>query len=248
MRAGPRASVDPRALADCDAVLVAVKSYATASALAPLRGVLRPHALVASVQNGIDNAEIARAALPGVRVVAGSTMQGAVSLGDGRIRPIRRAPTVFARDDTAPPTSDELAAAFRAAGLDASVVDDPAPLLWRKLVVNAALNPVGALARRTNGDVVTDPDLAPLARTLALEAGAVAAASGIDAGDAWATVQAAGRETAANQSSMLQDVDAGRPTEIEAICGAIVRRAGAHGIPVPLTEAMLRLVRARARG
>ena len=243
-----RASLDPHALADCDAVLVAVKAYATADALAPLRGILRPHALVATLQNGIDNADVARATLPGTRVVAGTTMQGAVLLGDGRIRPIARAATVFGRDDTSSPSSDELAAALRGCGLAASVVDDPAPALWRKLVVNAALNPLGALARRTNGDVVADPDLAPLARALAYEAGTVAKASGIDVGDPWQSVEAAGRATAANRNSMLQDLDAGRPTEIDAISGAIVRRARAHDIPVPLTETMLRLVRARERG
>jgi 2-dehydropantoate 2-reductase len=243
-----RASTDPRALAQCDAVLVAVKAYATADALAPLRGILPSRVLVASLQNGIDNVEIARTTLPGSRVVAGSTMQGAVLLGDGRIRPLARAATVFARDDAGSPSSDDLAGAFRAGGLEASVVDDPAPALWRKLVVNAALNPLGALARRTNGDVVADPDLAPLARALAGEAGAVAAAAGIDVGDPWATVEAAARATAANRNSMLQDLDAGRPTEIEAICGAIARRAHLYDVPVPLTETMLRLVRARERG
>lgn len=243
-----RASTDPGALGRCDAVLVAVKAYATADALTPLRGILPDRALVASLQNGIDNVEIARATLPGSRVIAGSTMQGAVLLGEGRIRPLARAATVFARDDADSPSSDDLAGAFRACGLDASVVDDPAPALWRKLVVNAALNPLGALARRPNGDIVVDPDLAPLARALAGEAGAVAAAAGIEIDDPWAEVEAAARATAANRNSMLQDLDAGRPTEIEAICGAIVRRAHLHGVPVPLTETMLRLVRARERG
>jgi 2-dehydropantoate 2-reductase len=242
-----RATTDPRALADRDAVLVAVKAYATQAALTPLRGVLPPHALVASVQNGLDNDAAARAALPGARIVAGSTMQGAIGLGPGRVQPIGRGATIFGRDDGASPTSGELAAAFAAAGLDARVVDDATPLLWRKLVVNAAINPLGALARRTNGDVVSDPDLVPLARSLVAEAVAVAASAGVEIDDAWAIVEAAGRASAANRNSMLQDLDAGRPTEIDAISGAIARRAAAHGIAVPLTVAMARLIRARGR-
>ena len=242
-----RATVDPRDLAGCEAAIVAVKSYATAAALAPLRGVLPPRALIASVQNGIGNAEAGRTALPDARVVAGSTTQGAIRLGDGRVRPVNRGTTVFGRSDGTPPTSEDLAAAFAAAGLDAHVVDDVDTLLWRKLIVNAAVNPVGALTGRTNGEVVADHELRPLARALAAEAEQVARAEGIDPGDAWGAVEAAARATAANRNSMLQDLDAGRPTEIDAIGGAIVQRARAHGLAVPLTEAVVRLVRARER-
>ncbi|MBV8368617.1 MAG: 2-dehydropantoate 2-reductase [Candidatus Eremiobacteraeota bacterium] len=241
------ATIEPERFADRDAVLVAVKAYATADSLAPLRGVLPAHALVASVQNGIDNAAHARAALPENRVIAGSTMQGAISLGEGRVRVVNRGETTFARDDRALPTSFDLAHAFIEAGLEARVVDDVEPVLWRKLLVNAALNPLGALAARTNGAVATDPDLAPLAEILAAEAAAVAASEGVEAGDPWGTVEAAARASAANRNSMLQDLDAGRPTEIDAISGAILRRARAHGIAVPLTETMLRLVRGRER-
>jgi 2-dehydropantoate 2-reductase len=242
-----RATTDPRTFADREAVIVAVKSHATAGALAPLRGVLPREALVASVQNGIGNAEAARAALPEARVVAGSTTQGAIGLGDGRVRPVNRGTTVFARSDGAAPTSEDLAAAFVAAGLDARVADDVDALLWGKLIVNAAVNPLGALTGRTNGDVVADPELSTLARALAAEAVQVARAEGVEPGDAWGAVEAAARATATNRNSMLQDLDAGRPTEIDAISGAIVRRARAHGIAVPLTETVLRLVRARER-
>ena len=240
-----RATAEPQGLAGRDAVIVAVKSYATTDALAPLRGVLPPYALVASVQNGIGNAEAARAALPNARIVAGSTTQGAIRLGDGRVQPVNRGTTIFARSDGVRPTSDDLAAAFAAAGLDASVAIDVAALLWGKLIVNAAINPVCALTGRPNGDAVTDPELRPVARALAGEAAQVARAEGVDPGDAWQAVEAATRATAANRNSMLQDLDAGRPTEIDAISGAIVGRARAHGITVPVTETILHLIRAR---
>jgi 2-dehydropantoate 2-reductase len=242
-----RVTTDPSAFADRDAVIVAVKTHATADALAPLRGVLLPRALVATVQNGIDNVDAVREALPGARAIAGSTTQGVVSLGDGRVRMVNRGTTTFVRDDTATPTSDELAAAFVAAALDARVAGDVGLLLWRKLVIVAAINPLGALTGSTNGAVVSDPDLVPLARALATEAATVALAEGVDPGDPWAALEAAARATAANRNSMLQDLDAGRPTEIDAISGAILRRARTHGIAVPFTETMLRLVLARER-
>lgn len=242
-----RATVDARDFADRDAVVVAVKAYATRDALAPLRGVLPAHALIASIQNGLDNDAAARDALPGARVVAGSTTQGAIGLGPGRVRPAAAGTTIFARDDSAAPRSADLAAAFTGAGLRAEVADDIAPVLWRKLVVNAAINPLGALAGRSNGAVADDPDLAPLARALAGEAAAVAAADGVTIDAPWTLVEAAARATTANRNSMLQDVEAGRPTEIDAIAGAVLRRAAAHGIAVPLTETIARLVRARER-
>jgi 2-dehydropantoate 2-reductase len=242
-----RATADVDALGDRDIVIVAVKSFDTARALEPLRDVLAPHALVASVQNGIDNAEIARRLLPRVRVVAGSTTQGAIRVGDGHIRPANDGTTTFERDASSAPSSDDLAAAFRAAGLGAQVVDDMLPVLWRKLVVNAAINPACALTARPNGALVTDSDLAALARTLAAEAAAVARAEGTDVGDPWLAVKAAASASAANRNSMLQDLDAGRPTEIDAISGAVARRAATHGIAVPVTETVLRLVRARER-
>jgi 2-dehydropantoate 2-reductase len=242
-----RATVDPRAFADRDAVIVAVKAYATGDALAPLRGVLRRGALIASIQNGLGNVELARVALPGARVVAGSTTHGAVRLADGCVRPVNCGTTTFARDDGASPTSDELAAAFLASGLEARVVDDAHALLWRKLVVNAALNPLCALAGRANGAVTHDPDLEVLARALTAEAAAVARADGAEIPEPWEVVRAAAGASAANENSMLQDLDAGRPTEIDAISGAVVRHAQAYGLAVPLTETMLRLVRARER-
>jgi 2-dehydropantoate 2-reductase len=242
-----RATTDAHAFADRDAVILAVKAYGTTEALVPLRGVLPPHALVASVQNGLGNVEAARAALPGARVVAGSTTQGAINLGDGRLRPSNAGTTTFERSDDTSPTSDDLAAAFDAAGLAARVTDDAAAMLWRKLVVNAALNPLCALTARANGALVEDADAELIARGLASEAAAVARAEGVDAGDGWHTVEAAARTSAANRNSMLQDLDAGRPTEIEAISGAIVHRAHAHGIAVPLTETVLHLMRARER-
>ncbi|HYZ15441.1 MAG TPA: 2-dehydropantoate 2-reductase [Candidatus Acidoferrum sp.] len=242
-----RATLDPAAFADRDAVLVAVKAHATRRALEPLRGNLASHALVVSLQNGLDNDVAAREALPEARVVAGTTTQAAIALGPGRIRPAGDGTTTIARDIAASPTSDELGDALLTAGLDVRVVDDIRSAVWEKVIVNVAVNPLGALTGRTNGALADDPDLAALARALATEAAAVASAEGISIANPWRLIEAAVSATAANRNSMLQDLDAGRPTEIDAIGAAIVRRADAHGIAVPLTKAIVQLIRARER-
>jgi 2-dehydropantoate 2-reductase len=242
-----RASVDPLDQAGREAVILAVKSPATADALLPLRGVLGADALIASVQNGIGNVAAARTALPTARIVAGSTTQGATRLGDNRVRQVNDGTTTFGNDTAGSPSSADLAAAFAEAGLDARVADDIETVLWRKLVANAAINTPCALSRRTNGAVLDDPDLRAVAAALAEETAAVARAEGIDVTDGWAVAEAAARASAANRNSMLQDLDAGRPTEIETIAGVVVSRAAFRGLAVPATTLMLHLVRARQR-
>jgi 2-dehydropantoate 2-reductase len=243
-----RATIVPDDLHHRDAWLVAVKAYATRDALAPLAGALPTNVLVASIQNGIDFAADARATLgPAARLAPGTTMQGATLLGPTHVRAIGRGHTTFARVDPPGTSSDELAAAFVAAGLRTEVVGDIDAHLWRKLLVNAVINPLGALSGRPNGTIADDDDVRALGHQLADEAAAVAAREGYAITSPWTLVEDAARATAANRNSMLQDLEAGRRTEVEAISGAIVRRAAVHGIPVPLTQAMLRLVRARER-
>lgn len=242
-----RATVDPCELGDRAAWIVAVKAYATRDALTTLRAALTPDLLVASVQNGIDFMADATVALGGrARLAAGSTTQGAIGRGANRVRPVGRGETLFGRVDPPGTSAGALVDAFTGAGLAARVVDDVQAVLWKKLVVNAAINPLGALTGRPNGAIADDPDLRALGTALADEAASVAAAEGSAVRDAWPLVEATARATAANRNSMLQDLDAGRRTEIDAISGAIVRRAATHGIPVPATRTVLRLVRARS--
>jgi 2-dehydropantoate 2-reductase len=142
-----------------------------------------------------------------------------------------------------------LAELFRAAGLAAEVADPIEPHLWAKLVVNAAINPVTALARRPNAYVFEDPSAAARAGALAREAAAVAAAAGITLPypDPVAYVGDVVRATAANRSSMLQDLERGRPTEIDAINGEVLRLGRELGVATPENERVLDEVR-RAAG
>jgi len=124
------------------------------------------------------------------------------------------------------------------------VVGDVRRRLWEKLAVNAAINPVTALARVENG-ALTEGPLAGLARTAAVETAAVARAGGVDLADETATDAAAtvARETARNRSSMLQDVTRGRRTEIDAINGYVAKRAAATGQSVPINRTLAGLIR-----
>ena len=127
-----------------------------------------------------------------------------------------------------------------------SVVDDAQSLVWGKLVINAAINPLTALLKVPNGELLNRPSARELMGRLAHEAADVARAENINLpfDDPVAAAEDVARKTAANQSSMLQDVLRGAPTEIDAICGAVVSRGEAHGFDTPANRACWELVRA----
>jgi 2-dehydropantoate 2-reductase len=179
-------------------------------------------------------------------VLAGTTTDGARLVGPGHVEWTGRGTTTVGAwrpaDDAE--TVGRVVEAFRTAGLDADAATDVRRLLWEKLAVNAAINPVTALARVENGALTTGP-LADLARTAAVETAAVARADGADLDDATAreAVETVARETARNRSSMHRDVARGRRTEIDAINGYVVDRAAATGRSAPVNRTLAALVR-----
>jgi len=243
---------DPRRFADVDWVLIAVKTYDTLAALRPLRAVLRPDAAVVSLQNGLlQVAQIESALGAGRIIVLAPTTEGAMRDPAGVARRRGTGSTVVGIPAGRLGTDrvDALADLLGAAGLAAAVAAPIEPHLWAKLVVNAAINPVTALARRSNAHVLDDPDARNRAAALAREAAAVAAAAGIALpySDPVARVLDVARATSANRSSMLQDLERGGPTEIEAINGEIVRLGRLFGVATPENQRALDEVR-RAAG
>ncbi len=240
--ASPAATTDGTGL-DADLAVVTVKAYDTAAAARDLAA--GDIGAAVSLQNGLGN-EAALAAGLDCPVVAGTTTYGAMLSGPGVVEWTGRGAVAVGNwrvDDGSDPAS-RVAAAFRAASVDAAVDPDIRHRLWRKLAVNAAINPVTALARVRNGAVFSGPT-AGYAERAVTEAAAVARAEGIDL-DAETAVEAArtvARRTADNRSSMFQDLDAGRRTEIDAISGAVAERADERGIDAPVNGLLAALVR-----
>ena len=233
----PGARTDPPASADL--VLVTVKTFDTAGAADALADMDEAGAVL-SLQNGMGNEETLAAALPWP-VLAGTTDFGAERTAPGVVRCNGVGEVVLG-----PPEGGESAAAERAgeafceAGLDTTVAGDMPRRLWTKLAVNAGINPVTALARVDNGAVLAEP-LAGTARAAARETAEVAAAAGIDLdpGEAVAAMEGVARATAENISSMRQDVEAGRRTEVDAINGYVLGQAEQ---PVPVNRTLAALV------
>jgi 2-dehydropantoate 2-reductase len=221
-----------------DIAIVTTKAQGTAWAAETAKRVLAKHGTVLTIQNGLGHRERLATVLGDDRVAVGIIYVGAAldgeelrTTGPGRVE-LGRAPHV-----------DELAVALRAGGMTASVVDDPWPSVWRKLVGNAAVNPVSALVGITNGELLQHP-ASRIVDAAARETARVSSAEGVPISDAEALTlwRAMAELTAANRSSMLQDVRSGRPTEIDWINGEVIRRGRGHHIPTPVNEALLKLV------
>lgn len=223
-----------------DVALVTVKSYDTESAARALTNA--DIDAVCSLQNGLGNEAILAAALS-CPVLGGSVTYGAEVSEPGVVRMTGEgAVTIGGFDETSQEVVASLVSAFQRADIAADASDDIEATLWTKAAINAAINPTAALARVRNGALVDGP-LSAVATEAALEVAAVARANGIQLADdaIRERVLEVARATAENRCSMLQDVIAGKRTEIDAINGAIVDRSGE--VAVPVNETLANLVR-----
>ena len=244
--ASPAASVDPEDVRGSQAMIVFVKSTATEEAAKQFVPYASPDTVVLTLQNGLGNEAIIRRYFGAERTAAGVTSQGATFLGPGRIRHAGRGPTHIGMADGGAAKLAPLAAALTAAGFETHVEGDVADLIWNKLIINVGINALTALTGKPNGRLLDFEETKAIMADLVAEALAVAAARGvrITHADSLQTVYEVAKKTGANRSSMLQDFDRGRASEIDFINGAIVREGAELGIPVPVNATLTRLIRA----
>jgi 2-dehydropantoate 2-reductase len=237
-----RATDQPSECTGVKYALVLVKSWQTERAARQLSEILPPNGLALTLQNGLGNWETLAQTLGEERAALGVTTLGANLLAPGRVRPAGDGPVTLGEHPRLAP----LAELLRRAGFSVELTSDPRSLLWGKLVINAAVNPLTALLGMPNGGVVENPAAREILQKLVCETAAVAEAQGIRLPypDPVAAVEAVARRTASNRSSMLRDIQRGAPTEIDAICGAIVQAGEQLGVPAPVNWTMWKLVKA----
>jgi 2-dehydropantoate 2-reductase len=243
------AAAHAAALEPFDVGIVATKASGLRSAVSALAGRFSD-ATVTTVLNGLGAEEIVReyGEWP---IVSGVTFMSGTRHSDTHVEYILDTETWLGPyEDTPFETVQEIADTIIASGLKAEALSDLRPAQWSKLIFNASVNPVAALTGLPH-----DPhfaaeseltDLGHLVHGLVDEGKAVAAASGIELhDDPWEMNVLATRRGSAHYPSMLEDVEAGRETEIELITGSLVREAERHGVDVPLHRAVYALVRGR---
>jgi len=228
-----------------DVVLVLVKSHRTAGIVPAAARLLSPGGIAVTLQNGLGHRETLEAALGASRVAVGVAFLGARLLGPGEVQVVPGR-IVLGEEPGGGTRARLLAERLGAAGLEVETTPDVEGLVWAKLAANCAINPLSALHGVVNGALLEDPGLRRSLRAAAREVGAVASARGtLLLGDAADRAEAVARATASNRSSMLQDVERGASTEIDALCGAVVREGTRLGVPTPANDELWRRVRAR---
>ena len=251
------ASADQARLPDFDLAIVATKTTGVEAGIAALAGRC-PGATVMTVQNGLGSEEVVRAHGEW-QVISAVTFISGIRHSDSVVEYELDTETwmgPYAGTSTPLQSAEAAGALFGAAGLRAEVLPDLLPAQWSKLIFNAAVNGAAALtelphvARFARREAPTD--LGHLVYDLIAEGKAVAAAAGIELhDDPWEMNRlAVSRGESddgdyAHPPSMLEDVLARRPTEVDAITGALVREAERVGVPVPLNTAVYRLIKAK---
>lgn len=238
------ARTDATRIPPCEFGIVATKSPFTLPAIAATAHLFEEGA-VASVQNGVGNEEVIAEHVP--RVIRGTTFPaghivepGVVNMdtgGDTWLGPFEPRPASMAE-------VSQLAEAITAGGMNTKALPDARGAQWTKLIFNAATNPIGALTRLTHGRVCELPDTRGLVSGLVAEATAVAGSLGITLdSDPEELIDHAAQVAYEHRASMLQDILAERPTEIDALNGGIAAFGKQEGIPTPLNEAIAALVK-----
>jgi 2-dehydropantoate 2-reductase len=236
------ATDDPHEVSGAKFAIVLVKSWQTERVARQLKLSLADDGHALTLQNGLGNRETLTRDLGAGRVSLGVTTTGATLLAPGLVRTGGDGIISIERDQALAP----LETALRSSKFNLQIVDDAQSLIWGKLVINAAINPLTALLRIPNGELLARPIIRKMMASLASETAEVAAAEHVHLpfSNPVSAVEDVARKTAKNHSSMFQDVRRGAPTEIDAICGAVTKRAEFHGIDTPYNRTCWQLVRA----
>jgi 2-dehydropantoate 2-reductase len=239
------ATTDPASVGPADIVVFFTKCYHTQSAAEGARPLVGPDTVVASLQNGWGNGDVLASVYPPAQVVVGVTYNSGLVQSLGRVVHPAEQPTLVGSFADGGDGAARVAEALESAGLTATVASPVRPEIWKKLILNAATLPASALTGMNAGALGACDDTAALVADTTREAVNVAQALGyeIDYEERISTILALLEKAGPSKASMLQDVEAGRRTEIDVINGAVVKAADEVGVAVPINRALVQLIK-----
>lgn len=241
------ASGSAEGVAPADVVICFVPTYAIQDAAKTVARVLQPDGFAITFQNGIGNVEALQAEVGPGRVLGGSSMASAAVIGAGHVALTHHQPTTLGElDGQASARAEALAARLRGAGFEVKVTESVLDVIWTKFALNCAINAICATTGLRLGEIPRLPELDAFQDRILDEVLAVTARRQIRLTDPdlRRSVKAHGFKKF-SRPSMLQHVEAGRRTEIDALNGALVREAKRQRLPVPYNEALLALLKGR---
>lgn len=239
-----RVHTNPVDVGVCDIVLLTTKTYSTREAAKASKPLVGGDTVFVILQNGLGQEKDVLEFIPGERVVRGITMNGVLPIEPGKIMHAGKGETIIGgliegQDKLLVKVKE----CFEDANLPTRISQDIQADVWLKTLVNAGINTVGALYKRTNGEIYDDSKTKTLCERAVSEGMEVATALGVSLPqDALAKTQAVSKATYSNKNSMWMDVEQGRKTEIDAINSYIAGKGGELGIPTPINELLAKRI------
>ncbi len=241
-----KASSDAETVGVVDLAIIFVKSTLTKIATESNKVVFGPNTVALTLQNGLGNIDLISQVIGSENIIAGTTAHGATMLGPGKMRHAGSGKTIIG--EISGETSDRIkyiSDTLNMAGMETEISDNVLGLVWDKLMVNVGINALTGITKLHNGELLNFTMVEELLEKAVLEAKAVAEAKGIKLGyaDPVQHTKDVCVATAANKSSMLQDVLNQKKTEIDMINGAIVREGKTLGIATPVNLVLTNLIK-----
>lgn len=237
---------NPADIGNADLIIICVKSYDTYKAINSIAQIIKDDTVIITLQNGLNNFEIISRVVGKERVIVGITSHGATMLDIGHIRHAGIGDTIIGEiDGRASQKAEFIANILNNSGFQTKISDNIYGSIWGKLIVNSAINPITAITKLSNGELLEHDETIKLLRMTAKESTLVASASNVSLpyDDPVSAVESTCRATSLNVSSMLQDVLKGKRTEIDAINGAIVIEGRKNTIKTPINESLTYLIK-----
>ena len=239
------ARTDHAGLPPADFAIIFTDANATREAARTAAQVLKPEGFALTLQNGIGNVEALVDELGAARVVAGVTMNSGALPEAGRTTYTNAGMTSIGElDGRITPRIEELARMFNSAGIETKVIADPMAEIWTKFVLNCAVNALTAITGLRSGEIYRTPEVSALQDRVIDEILAVIERKGVRLTEPDPRKKIKDHcRVRYNRPSMMQHIEQGRRTEIDALNGALVREAKALGLAVPYNEAVVAVVK-----
>jgi 2-dehydropantoate 2-reductase len=241
------ATSDSKNIGPSELIIIFTKSFDTESALRSTKPMLADNSNVLTLQNGLGNLELISEIAGEDKAIGGSTAYGATLLDIGKVRHAGKGETIIGKPN-GKIFGDlrQVSTVFNDAGIETRISKDVDSVIWSKLIINASINPLAAITRLPNGELLEYEGTKELLRQAAIEATKVCKKKRIRIlyDDPLQKVESVCKATSDNVCSMLQDIMNRKQTEVDFINGAIVRQGKGSGIKIPVNEMLTQLVKA----
>lgn len=242
----PKATTDSKLVPHLDLVIVFVKSIHTLKAIQSNQDIICDDTIVLSLQNGYGNTEDIETVVKRENIIVGTTSHGATLLGPGKIKHAGVGMTYIGPlDEKSKYKAEKIKKNMEYCGIDTDISENILELIWSKLIINIAINPLTAILKIENGKLLESSYSLDLIKDLVDESISIAKEIGInlEKDETLEKVKNVASNTYSNKSSMLQDILNKRETEIDKINGAVVKVGEKLGISTPINSTIVKLVK-----